>query len=56
MDWQEKQALVALMIEQEVLKFGEFTLKSERRSPYFFNLGAINSGSAIASLGAAYAR
>lgn len=56
MDWQEKQALVALMIEQEVLKFGEFTLKSGRQSPYFFNLGAINSGSAIASLGAAYAR
>lgn len=51
-----KRALLALMIEQQVLKFGEFTLKSGRRSPYFFNLGAICSGSAIAALGAAYAR
>jgi orotate phosphoribosyltransferase len=52
----DKQALVALLIEQQVLQFGDFTLKSGRRSPYFFNLGAINSGSAIASLAAAYAR
>ncbi|MCZ6710297.1 MAG: orotate phosphoribosyltransferase [Gammaproteobacteria bacterium] len=53
---QHKQALVALMIEQQVLKFGEFTLKSGRVSPYFFNLGAIGSGASIASLGIAYAR
>jgi orotate phosphoribosyltransferase len=52
----DRQALVALMIEQEVLRFGEFTLKSGRLSPYFFNLGAISTGSAIARLGAAYAR
>jgi len=51
----DKGALLALMIEQQVLQFGEFTLKSGRRSPYFFNLGAICSGSAIASLGGAYA-
>ena len=44
------------MIEQQVLKFGEFTLKSGRVSPYFFNLGAISSGASIASLGRAYAR
>ena len=50
-----KGDLVALLIEQQVLKFGEFTLKSGRVSPYFFNLGAIDTGSAIASLGAAYA-
>lgn len=47
--------LLELLIEQEVLRFGEFTLKSGRQSPYFFNLGAINSGSAIARLGEAYA-
>ena len=53
---EHKQALVALMIEQQVLKFGDFTLKSGRHSPYFFNLGAISSGASIASLGNAYAR
>jgi orotate phosphoribosyltransferase len=47
--------LLSLLIEQSVLRFGEFTLKSGRKSPYFFNLGAINSGSAIARLGQAYA-
>jgi len=51
----DKDALLSLLIEQEVLKFGEFTLKSGRSSPYFFNLGAISTGSAIARLGAAYA-
>lgn len=52
---EHRRALLALMVEQQVLKFGEFTLKSGRLSPYFFNLGAIDSGAAIASLGAAYA-
>jgi orotate phosphoribosyltransferase len=47
--------LLELLIEQSVLRFGEFTLKSGRQSPYFFNLGAINSGSAITRLGEAYA-
>lgn len=47
--------LLELLIEQSVLRFGEFTLKSGRKSPYFFNLGAINSGSAINRLGEAYA-
>ncbi len=56
MDDEDRQALVALMIEHQVLKFGEFTLKSGRISPYFFNLGAISTGSSIASLGVAYAR
>ena len=36
--------------------FGEFTLKSGKVSPYFFNLGAIHDGLAIAALGEAYAR
>lgn len=49
-------AFVADMIAQDVLRFGEFTLKSGRQSPYFFNLGAIDDGSGLARLGAAYAR
>jgi orotate phosphoribosyltransferase len=51
----DKHALLTLLIEQGVLQFGSFTLKSGRQSPYFFNLGAISTGAAIASLGAAYA-
>ena len=39
-----------------VLKFGEFTLKSGRISPYFFNAGAFSSGRALATLGRCYAR
>jgi len=50
-----KDDLLALLIEQEVLRFGTFTLKSGRQSPYFFNLGAISTGAAIARLGDAYA-
>jgi orotate phosphoribosyltransferase len=46
---------IAQMVEQGVLKFGDFTLKSGRRSPYFFNLGAIDDGVGLASLGSAYA-
>ena len=40
----------------EVLKFGEFTLKSGRVSPYFFNAGAFSSGAALAVLGRCYAQ
>lgn len=39
-----------------VLKFGEFTLKSGRLSPYFFNAGAFSSGRALAALGRCYAQ
>lgn len=39
----------------DVLKFGEFTLKSGRVSPYFFNAGAFSSGGALAALGRCYA-
>jgi orotate phosphoribosyltransferase len=38
-----------------VLKFGSFTLKSGRESPYFFNAGLFNTGAAIGALGRAYA-
>jgi orotate phosphoribosyltransferase len=51
----DRPALLALLIEQQVLQFGDFTLKSGRRSPYFFNLGSLSTGSAIARLGEAYA-
>jgi len=43
-------------LELGVLRFGEFTLKSGRISPYFFNAGLFNRGSALACLGRYYAR
>ena len=48
-------AFLELALEHEVLKFGQFTLKSGRLSPYFFNLGKISSGAAMARLARAYA-
>ena len=44
-----------LALARGVLRFGEFTLKSGRLSPYFFNLGRMDSGSALAQVGDAYA-
>ena len=38
-----------------VLRFGDFTLKSGRQSPYFFNMGRIDTGAALAEVGSAYA-
>ena len=43
------------LLEAQALKFGEFTLKSGRKSPYFINAGAFNDGRKIATLGAFYA-
>jgi len=51
-----RDRFVAQMIERGVLKFGDFTLKSGRKSPYFFNLGSIDDGAGLALLGSAYAR
>ncbi len=45
-----------IALAREVLRFGEFTLKSGRVSPYFFNAGLFNSGEALATLGRAYAQ
>lgn len=46
---------IDLTLKRNVLRFGEFTLKSGRQSPYFFNMGRIDSGAALAQLGRAYA-
>ncbi len=46
---------IELALEIDVLRFGEFTLKSGRNSPYFFNSGLFNTGYAAAKLGRAYA-
>lgn len=51
-----QREFVAFAIEQQVLRFGEFTLKSGRTSPYFFNAGLFNSGAALAKLAAFYAQ
>jgi orotate phosphoribosyltransferase len=48
-------AFIELARRSEVLKFGSFTLKSGRISPYFFNAGAFASGGALATLGRCYA-
>ncbi|TAL83681.1 MAG: orotate phosphoribosyltransferase [Rhodanobacter sp.] len=50
-----QREFIQLALRREVLRFGEFTLKSGRQSPYFFNMGHIDSGAALAQLGRAYA-
>lgn len=51
-----KKRFIQLAITNDVLRFGEFTLKSGRCSPYFFNAGLFNTGKALAELGACYAQ
>jgi len=50
-----QREFIRFAIDRGVLRFGEFTLKSGRTSPYFFNAGLFNSGSALAQLGRFYA-
>lgn len=50
-----QRAFLDTALARGVLRFGEFTLKSGRSSPYFFNMGRIDSGAALADVGAAYA-
>ncbi len=50
-----QRAFLDFAIQQNVLRFGEFTLKSGRVSPYFFNAGLFYSGAALARLGRFYA-
>ncbi|MBL6749979.1 MAG: orotate phosphoribosyltransferase [Nevskia sp.] len=52
---QYQKAFLELALKHEVLRFGSFTLKSGRISPYFFNLGKIATGAALRELGAVYA-
>lgn len=50
-----KEAFIRLAVDCQVLKFGEFTLKSGRQSPYFFNAGLFYYGKALGQLGHFYA-
>lgn len=50
-----QKAFIEFAIEQGVLKFGEFELKSGRISPYFFNAGLFNTGKAMSTLAKSYA-
>jgi len=51
----DPQAFIELALSRGVLKFGEFTLKSGRVSPYFFNAGLLNDGEALSLLAQGYA-
>ena len=51
-----KKEFIEFMVESEVLKFGDFTLKSGRKSPFFMNAGAYVTGSQLSSLGEYYAK
>ena len=50
-----KQRFIRFMVENEVLLFGDFTLKSGRKAPYFINTGKYRTGAQIACLGEYYA-
>ena len=51
-----KKEFIEFMVESEVLKFGDFTLKSGRKSPFFMNAGAYVTGSQLFRLGEYYAK
>ncbi|MCC8029643.1 MAG: orotate phosphoribosyltransferase [Lachnospiraceae bacterium] len=53
---QYKQEFIQFMVESDVLKFGEFTLKSGRKSPFFMNVGVYVTGSQLHRLGEFYAK
>lgn len=53
---QYKQEFIEFMVESDVLKFGDFTLKSGRKSPFFMNAGAYVTGSQLSRLGEYYAK
>lgn len=51
-----KEEFIKFMVEADVLKFGDFTLKSGRKSPFFMNAGAYVTGSQLERLGEYYAK
>ena len=51
-----QQGFIEFAIQKNVLKFGEFTLKSGRQSPYFFNAGLFDDGLSLSKLGQFYAQ
>ncbi len=53
---QYKEEFIEFMVESDVLKFGDFTLKSGRKSPFFMNAGAYVTGGQLARLGQYYAK
>lgn len=53
---QYKQEFIEFMVDSQVLKFGEFTLKSGRKSPFFMNAGAYVTGTQLRRLGGYYAK
>ncbi len=53
---QYKEQFIDFMVESQVLKFGEFTLKSGRKSPFFMNAGAYVTGTQLRRLGEYYAK
>ena len=53
---QYKQDFIEFMVQSDVLKFGDFTLKSGRKSPFFMNAGAYVTGDQLHRLGLAYAQ
>lgn len=53
---QYKQEFIEFMVESDVLKFGDFTLKSGRKSPFFMNAGAYVTGTQLMRLGEYYAK
>uniref|UniRef100_UPI000B89699E orotate phosphoribosyltransferase n=1 Tax=Auraticoccus monumenti TaxID=675864 RepID=UPI000B89699E len=50
-----QREFITFALEHQVLRFGDFTLKSGRRSPYFFNAGQFDTGATLAGLGRFYA-
>jgi len=55
MELNYKQQFIRFMVENGVLRFGEFTLKSGRKAPYFINTGNYKTGKQLAKLGEYYA-
>ena len=50
-----QRSFIDLALSRSALRFGRYTLKSGRESPYFFNAGLFNDGEALAVLGRCYA-